>query len=251
MSTDTEEVKILGVRVNGVTRRDALQAIEGFIRSGTPHQVCVANVWTTVLMQSDPELLRINNSAALVVADGMPLAWVSRLFGSPLPERISGSDLFHGFHEIAAAKGYKVFLLGSSPRTLRALTRSLRSSHPDLKIVGTYSPPFKEEFSAEDSRKMLEAVNGARPDLLWVGLSAPKQEKWIGRNLSRLEVSAAVGVGAVFDFASGFRRRAPMWMQRTGIEWLHRLCLEPSRLWKRYLIGNSLFIWHVLKHLLQ
>jgi N-acetylglucosaminyldiphosphoundecaprenol N-acetyl-beta-D-mannosaminyltransferase len=250
MSTDTD-VKILGVRVHGVALSAALERIEGFIRAGTPHQVCVANVWTTVLMQSDPELLRINNSADLVVADGMPLAWVSRLFGNPLPERISGSDLFHGFHEIAFSKGYKVFLLGSSPRTLEALSRNLSASYPNLNIVGTYAPPFREDFSQEDSRRMLEVVNSAQPDLLWVSLSAPKQEKWIGQNLSRLDVPVAIGVGAVFDFASGIRRRAPLWMQKAGIEWLHRLCLEPSRLWKRYLIGNSLFIWHVLKHLLQ
>lgn len=250
MSSDPT-VNILGVRVHGVSRRDALQAIEGFIRSGRPHQVCVANVWTTVLMQSDPELLRINNAADLAVADGMPLAWVSRLFGSPLPERISGSDLFHGFHEIAAVKGYTVFLLGASPRTLAALAWNLSVTYPNLKIVGTYSPPYKDRFSEEDDFRMLEAVNSAHPDILWVGMSAPKQEKWIGRNLSRLDVAVAVGVGAVFDFASGIKRRAPRWMQKAGIEWLHRLCLEPSRLWKRYLVGNSLFIWHVLKRLLQ
>jgi len=98
---------------------------------------------------------------------------------------------------------------------------------------------------------MVEAVNAARPDLLWVGLSAPKQEKWINRNLAHLKTSVAVGVGAAFDFAAGTQRRAPLWMQRAGVEWLHRLLREPSRLWKRYLVGNSLFVWHVLKYFLQ
>jgi N-acetylglucosaminyldiphosphoundecaprenol N-acetyl-beta-D-mannosaminyltransferase len=113
-----------------------------------------------------------------------------------------------------------------------------------------YAPPFTPEFSLDENRRMVAAVNDARPDLLWVGMSAPKQEKWIFEHLDQLGVPVAIGVGAVFDFASGKLKRAPRWMQRTGIEWLHRLLLEPSRLWKRYIIGNSLFVWYIMRHFL-
>jgi N-acetylglucosaminyldiphosphoundecaprenol N-acetyl-beta-D-mannosaminyltransferase len=243
-------VRILGVKIDCLTRRAALEVLEDLIASRARHQVCVTNVWTTVLMQRDPWFKSINNSASLVVADGMPLAWVSKWFGASIPVRIAGWDLFQGFLTIAEKKGYRVFFLGSSPSTLEAMKSNLSRTHPGLALVGTYAPPFTPEFSPDENRRMVEAVNAARPDLLWVGLSAPKQEKWIFAHLNQLEVPVAIGVGAVFDFAAGKLKRAPLWMQKAGIEWLHRLLLEPSRLWKRYIVGNSLFVWYIIRYAL-
>jgi len=243
-------VRILGVKIDCLTRRMALETLEELIASRAKHQVCVTNVWTTVLMQKDQKLKSINNSASLVVADGMPLAWVSKWFGPSIPMRIAGWDLFHGFHAIAVEKGYRVFFLGSSPDTLEAIRKNLNRTYPALRVAGMYAPPFTPEFSLDENRRMVAAVNDARPDLLWVGMSAPKQERWIFEHLDQLGVPVAIGVGAVFDFAAGKLKRAPRWMQRAGIEWLHRLLLEPSRLWKRYIIGNSLFVWHIMRHLL-
>jgi N-acetylglucosaminyldiphosphoundecaprenol N-acetyl-beta-D-mannosaminyltransferase len=243
-----EALKILDVKVDGMLLTEALTGIEQFIQERGLHQVCVVNVWSTVLMQKDPEFLAVNNSAALSVADGMPLTWVSRWFGPPIPERISGSDLFHACNTLAAEKGYRVFLLGATPETLEVLSDKLRAAYPGLCIAGTYAPPFSQSFSEEENHKILNAVNTARPDLLWVGLSAPKQEKWIWDNKDSLNVPVAVGVGAVFDFFAGNIKRAPVWMQKIGIEWLHRLTHEPARLWKRYLIGNPAFVWYILKY---
>ena len=242
------ELKILDVKINGMLLPEAVTGIEQFIQEGGLHQVCVVNVWSTVLMQKDPKFLAVNNSASLSVADGMPLIWVSRWFGPSIPERISGSDLFHALNTLAAEKGYRIFLLGATPETLEALSDKLRAAFPGLCIAGLYAPPFSRSFSDEENRKIVNAVNAARPDLLWVGLSAPKQEKWIWDNKDRLHVPVAVGVGAVFDFFAGNIKRAPIWMQKIGIEWLHRLTHEPSRLWKRYLIGNPAFVWYILKY---
>ncbi len=248
MMLRNKQVRILGVKIDCLTRREAIEFLDELIRSRAKHQVCVTNVWTTVLMQRDTAFKSINNSAGLVVADGMPLAWVSRWFGTPIPVRIAGWDLFQGIHSVAVEKGYRVFFLGSTPETLKAMKRNLRQTHPALAVAGTYAPPFTPEFSSDENRKMVQAVNAARPDLLWVGMSAPKQEKWIFEHLDQLDVRVAIGVGAVFDFAAGKLKRAPVWMQKAGIEWLHRLLLEPSRLWKRYIIGNSLFIWYIIRH---
>ncbi len=242
------ELKILDVKFDGVLLAEVLSKIEQFIQERVLHQVCVVNVWSTVLMQKDPEFLAVNNSAAISVADGMPLTWVSRWFGPPIPERISGSDLFHAFNTLAAEKGYRVFMLGATSETLESLSVKLEAAYPGLCIAGSYAPPFSQSFSEEENRKIIQAVNSAQPDLLWVGLSAPKQEKWIWDNRDSLNVPVAVGVGAVFDFFSGNIKRAPFWMQKIGIEWLHRLSHEPSRLWKRYLIGNPAFIWYIVKY---
>ncbi len=243
------KVSILGVQVHRVTMADALALIEEFISSREKSQVCVPNVYTTVLMQKDEEFKRIHNHCSLAIPDGLPLVWVSRLIGQPIPERVAGPDLFEKFSEIAAQKGYRCFFLGASPDTLEKMSEKLRARFPGLNIVGTYSPPLMDEFSEEENQKIIGMVNEAKPEVLWVGLSAPKQEKWIGKNLNLLDVHVTIGVGAAFDFVAGKVRRAPRWMQKIGLEWLFRLCQEPRRLWKRYFIGNAIFIWLIIKNL--
>jgi N-acetylglucosaminyldiphosphoundecaprenol N-acetyl-beta-D-mannosaminyltransferase len=246
-----DKIQILGVQVNSVNLEDSIKLIEKFILEKGKHQVCVPNVYTTVLMQKDDELKKINNSCSLAVPDGMPLVWVSKLYGKPIPERVTGSDLFQRFAKVAAQKGYKFFFLGAAPDTVKKMTVNLEEKYPLLNIVGTYSPPFLKDFPEEENHKMIGIINKTKPDVLWVGLTAPKQEKWIGRNLDKLNVPVSIGVGAVFDFMAGKARRAPNWLQKIGLEWLYRLCQEPGRLWKRYLVGNSIFIWGVMKEFVK
>ncbi|MFC2141480.1 WecB/TagA/CpsF family glycosyltransferase [Acidobacteriota bacterium] len=240
-----DSVEILGVRIDRVDLEASLHVIDDLIRKDGSHQVCVPNVWSTVLMQKDQDFKSINNRSSMAIPDGMPLVWVSRLYGQPVPERVTGADLFFGCARLSEEKGYRIFLLGSTNEVLDAMSQNLIKEYPELNIAGIYSPPYKDRFSEEDNQLMIRTIHAAQPDVLWVGLTAPKQEKWIRDNLDRLEVPVAIGVGAVFDFVAGKVKRAPSWMQRLGLEWLHRFNHEPRRLWRRYLIGNTQFIWLV------
>ena len=245
------KIKILNVQFHRVNMKDSIKLIEKFISDKKKHQVCVPNVYTTVLMQKDDELKKIHNSCSLTVTDGMPLVWVSRLYSKPIPERVAGPDLFQEFFKRTVQKGYSSFFLGSTPSSLKEMIRNLKEKYPSLKIAGIYSPPFMKEFPEEENQKMIKIINKAKPDILWVGMTAPKQEKWIARNLDKLDVPVSIGVGAAFDFIAGRAKRAPTWMQKISLEWFYRLCQEPERLWKRYLVGNTTFTWLVLKELVK
>ncbi len=246
-----ESVQICGVRIDRLSLRDVILKIESFIEGDGKHQICVVPVYSLVLMQKDKEFMDINNNCSIVVADGMPLVWVSRLFGKPVPERIAGYDLFFALCKIALEKKYSFFFLGSSEDVLKRISLNLKNKFPDLKIAGTYSPPYKENFTEDENSGIIEEINKVKPDILWVGMTAPKQEKWIYHNLEKLNVKVAIGVGAVFDFIAGTKKRAPKWMQKIGLEWFWRLIQEPKRLWKRYLMGNTIFIWLVLKEFIK
>jgi len=248
---DIKTCYILGVKVDAVTKKQAVALAESFIASGESHQVCVPNVWCTVLMQRDTQFRQITNKSSLSIPDGMPLTWISRFYGSYIPERVTGADFFHECARLAQKTGYKFFFMGSGRDVLQALKKNLSQQYPSLEVVGMYSPPSAEKFSEKETRKMLHLINTAKPHFLWVGLTAPKQEKWIWENLHRLEVPVCVGVGAVFDFISRKKRRAPQLMQKAGLEWMYRLYKEPFRLWRRYFIGNFLFVWYVLQDMIK
>lgn len=251
MCISVDSVEILGVKIDRIDLETAVNVVDSLIRQGGSHQVCVPNVWSTVLMQKDQDFKMINNRSTLAIPDGMPLVWVSRLYKRPIPERVTGTDLFFGCARLSEKNGYIVFLLGSTDEVLEAMSQNLHEEYPKLIIAGTYAPPYKDIFSEEDNLHIISAINAAQPDVLWVGLTAPKQEKWIRDNLDRLEVPVAIGVGAVFDFVAGKIKRAPVWMQRLGLEWFHRLNHEPRRLWRRYMIGNTQFIWMVLQEIFR
>lgn len=240
-----------GVKIHKTSLANAIKQIEDFIRSDKKSQVCVTNVYSVVMMQKDEKFKEANNLSSLSVADSMPIIWVSRLFSESLPERIAGMDLFYEFCKVASRENYKFFFLGSTEDTLNKMCLSLKKQFPKLQIVGTYSPPYKENFSDKENLEIIEKVNKKNPDIVWVGMTCPKQEKWIYQNLKKLNVKVAIGIGAVFDFVAGNVKRAPKWMQKIGLEWFWRLIREPKRLWKRYLIGNTIFIWLVLKELFR
>jgi len=248
---DIKTCYILGVKVDAVTKKQAAALAESFIASGESHQVCVPNVWCTVLMQKDKQFRQITNQSSLSIPDGMPLTWVSRFYGSHIPERVSGADFFRACAGLAERKGYRFFFMGSGWDVLEAIKKNLNQQYPLLDVVGTYSPPSADKLSEEENQKMLHLINTAKPHFLWVGMTAPKQEKWIWENLHRLKVPVCAGVGAVFDFISGKKRRAPQLMQKAGLEWMYRLYKEPFRLWKRYFIGNFLFVFYVLRDIIK
>jgi len=248
---DIKTVRILGTRFAQINMEDTLRAIEKFITNGRKSQVCITNAYSLVLMQKDTEFKDITNSASLVVADGEPLTWISKLYGEPIPERVAGPDLVYEFSRRSAKKRYKLFFLGSNSSTLKKMVENLKKIFPSLQIVGAYSPPFKKQFSERENEGMVALINKVKPDVLFVGLGAPKQERWIWEHKDELQVPVSIGVGAAFDFVAGTVKRAPEWMQKCGLEWLFRLYQEPRRLWKRYLIGNTIFIWLVLKEFLK
>lgn len=244
-------VEIAGVKIHRISVKNAIKQIENFIANKGRHQVCITNVYSLVVMRKDEEFKKANNISGLVVADGMPLVWVSKLYGQPIPERVVGYDIFYELCKIADEKLYNFFFLGSTTEVLNNMCVNLKKQFPDLQIVGTCSPPYKETFSDMDNLEMIKKINEVKPDILWVGMAAPKQEKWIYHNLDKLNVKVAIGIGAVFDFVAGKVKRAPRWMQNIGLEWLFRLIQEPKRLWKRYLVGNTVFIYLVFKELMK
>jgi len=185
----------------------------------------------------------------MTAPDGMPLVWLSRLHGQKHVSRVYGPDLMLAVCEASVDRGYTHYFYGGAEGVTEALAHRLVSRFPGLQVVGTYSPPFRPLFPDEDEA-IVQLVNEANPDIVWIGLSTPKQEYWMAEHVGRLEAPVMVGVGAAFDFHSGRKKQAPRWMQRSGLEWLFRLLTEPRRLWKRYLINNPLFLWLVALQLL-
>lgn len=226
-------IAILGVPFDNVTTRGAIELIEAMIQSDRPHYLVTANVDFLVQAQSDIELRRIFFDADLVLCDGTPLLWASKLLGNPLPERVAGADLVPLLIRQSELKGYRIFFLGATPESAAKAVDNMRQQFPALNIAGFYSPPFNKLLEMDHDeirRRILEA----RPHLLFVSFGCPKQEKWIAMHYRSLGVPVAVGVGATIDFLAGQVRRAPMWMRRGGVEWIYRMAQEPRRLAGRY-----------------
>jgi N-acetylglucosaminyldiphosphoundecaprenol N-acetyl-beta-D-mannosaminyltransferase len=199
--------------------------------------------------QRDENLRRVLNSAGLVTPDGMPLVWLSRLHKFKHVERVYGPDLMLALCERSVSKGYRHFLYGGVEGVPERLAGVLQRRFPGLRVVGAYSPPFRP-FRDEEDERVVQMLNEADPDIIWVGLSTPKQERWMADHVNRVTSPVLIGVGAAFDFHSGRKKQAPRWMQRSGLEWLFRLVTEPRRMWRRYLINNPLFVLLVMRQLL-
>jgi len=238
-------VNVLGVGVSAITMGDALTAIDRWIATGARHYVCVTGVHGVMESQSDPALREIHNHAGLVTPDGMPLVWVSRFRGHGQVERVYGPDLLLACCRESVSKGYRHFFYGGAPGVPERLAARLEERFPGLVVAGTWSPPFGELTPLEEEAT-IERINSSDSDIVWVGLSTPKQERWMAGQVGRLDAPVLIGVGAAFDFHAGLKRQAPRWMQRSGLEWLFRLGAEPARLWRRYLINNPRFVWRLL-----
>lgn len=244
-----ERANVLGVGVCALTIARALETIDGWIASRQPHYVCVSGVHGVMESQRDEHLRRIHNAAGLVTPDGMPLVWMLRLHGFRHVERVYGPDLMLALCAHSVARGYRHYLYGAAEGVPERLAERLCQHFPGLHIAGCYSPPFRPLTDEEDAQ-LIETINHANPDIVWVGLSTPRQERWMAAHVGRLRAPVLIGVGAAFDFHAGLKRQAPRWIQHSGFEWLFRLATEPRRLWRRYTINNPLFVLLVAQQLL-
>jgi N-acetylglucosaminyldiphosphoundecaprenol N-acetyl-beta-D-mannosaminyltransferase len=233
----------LGVQVNAVQIPQVVSQMESWISEHSRcHFIAVTGMHGITEAQHDHEFKKILNSADLVVPDGMPLVWLGRLHGHSLQRRVYGPELMQTFCQGTGAK-YRHYLYGGMPGVPGLLAEILRDKYA-INVVGEYSPPFRP-LTAEEDERIVAQIRAAQPDVLWIGLSTPKQEHWIYEHRTKLRVPVAVGVGAAFDLNSGRAKQAPRWMRENGLEWLFRLLQEPRRLWRRYLIYGSEFLWLV------
>ena len=235
------EVNLFGITVHNVTLEEAVEAIQDFAGGEDKHFVTTPNVDHIVRLHKDPEFREAYSKASLVLADGTPLIWASRLLNQPLKERVAGSDLLLPVCQRAAEEGYSVYFLGGEPGVAEKAVARLVLLFPSLQVAGHYAPPFGFENDPEENQKIVQLINQAKPHILFVALGAPKQEKWIVRHIHDLHIKVALCVGASVDFIAGAARRAPEWMRGAGLEWFWRLLLEPKRLWRRYLIQDAVF----------
>jgi N-acetylglucosaminyldiphosphoundecaprenol N-acetyl-beta-D-mannosaminyltransferase len=241
-----ERIDVLGVHVSAINPAMAVDEIARWIATGEAHYVCVTGVHGVMECQSDPELLAIHNRSGLTTPDGMPMVWAGRRAGADWMDRVYGPDLMLAVLEVAEARGWSSFFYGGKDGVPERLVGRLRERFPSLRVAGTYSPPFRALTDEEDA-ELVERINAAAPDLVWVGLSTPKQERWMAAHVGRLRAPVLLGVGAAFDIHAGTLRQAPRWMQRHGLEWAYRLYREPRRLWRRYAKNNPRFAMAILR----
>jgi N-acetylglucosaminyldiphosphoundecaprenol N-acetyl-beta-D-mannosaminyltransferase len=235
-----ERLNVLGVGISAISMADALTTIDTWIATRSQNYVCITGVHGVMESQSDPELKGIHNRAGMVTPDGMPLVWLAHLQRRTAVERVYGPDLFLEVADLSLRKGYRHFYYGGGEGVADLLASRMRGRFPGLQIVGTYTPPFRPLEDHEDDA-IVAQINAADPDIVWVGLSTPKQERWMAEHIGRVKAPVFVGVGAAFDFHAGLKRQAPRWMQRSGLEWAFRFVTEPRRLAWRYLKNNPRF----------
>jgi N-acetylglucosaminyldiphosphoundecaprenol N-acetyl-beta-D-mannosaminyltransferase len=235
---------ILGVGINQVSVTQAVEIIDSWIQSKTQNYVCVTGVHGVMECQRDRKLMSIHNNSGLTVPDGMPLVWISKVRGSSEVTRVYGPDLMLAVCKLGVSKGYRHYFYGGKEGVPNELAEHLKQRFPQIDVGGQYSPPFRPLTDAENEI-VIRAINSTNPDIVWVGLSTPKQEQWMASQRASLQAPVLIGVGAAFDFLSGRLRQAPRWMMNVGLEWLFRLMMEPRRLWKRYTIYNVLFLYYL------
>jgi N-acetylglucosaminyldiphosphoundecaprenol N-acetyl-beta-D-mannosaminyltransferase len=235
---------VLGVKVSAINLSIAVHLAGQWIAAGKPGYVCATGVHGIMEAQSDPELRHILNHAAINAPDGMPMSWVGWLQGFLTMDRVFGPDFLSAMCRLSVERGYRNFLYGGKPGVAELLSKALQARFPGLQIVGTYTPPFRNLTSREEE-ELAAQVRASTPHIIWVGLSTPKQERFMAQYVERLETPLLVGVGAAFDYHTGRIRDCPGWVKRAGLQWLHRLIQDPVHLWRRYLRHNPTFLWHI------
>jgi len=238
---EIKRVNVLGVGLSVLNLSTALTAIADAVRDRRKGYICVTGVHGVMEAQDDPEFKKILNGAFLCTPDGMPMVWMGKLNGHREMSRVYGPDLMLDVCAWSETSGCRHFFYGGAPGVAEELAGKLQAKFPRLQVAGCYTPPFRPLNAAEEAA-LQEQIRQTRPDILWVGLSTPKQERFMVQYLPRLEVTLMLGVGAAFDFHAGRITQAPRWMQRSGLEWFYRLTREPRRLWKRYFRNNPLFL---------
>lgn len=234
--------EILGFPIAMTNYEEAMDVMDGMIARRERGYVCAVAVHATTVGYTDPEMRDALLGSTLIVPDGMPLVWAANILGESLPNRVYGPELMDRYNRRCAERGHRVWLYGGRDQGhLVQLALRLRQRHEGIKIVGGYAPPFRA-LTGEEEDALAEEINRARPDVLWVGIGVPKQEKWMARMREKLEVPVMGGVGAAFDFHAGRISQAPSWMQERGLEWTYRIAQEPRRLLPRYLYYNPRFM---------
>ena len=236
---------VLGVRMSAMNLSLATEAVLEALRERRKGYVCVTGVHGVSEAQSDPAFRRILNGAFLNTTDGMPLVWLGRRAIGPQVDRVYGPDLMLEIFRATQSTHFQHFFYGGAPGVAEELKAKLEARFPGVTIAGTYCPPFRP-LNPDEEAELATLVRSIQPDIIWVGLSTPKQERFMSEYLPRLETTLMFGVGAAFDFHAGRISQAPRWMQRSGLEWFYRLCREPRRLGRRYLTNNPLFLWRLL-----
>jgi N-acetylglucosaminyldiphosphoundecaprenol N-acetyl-beta-D-mannosaminyltransferase len=243
-------VNVLGVGVHAINMEQAVAAIDHAVRNRRKGYVCVTGVHGVMEAQSDDKFKEILNNSLLTTPDGMPTVWVGRLQGFRHMDRVYGPDLMLEICRLSAERGYTHYFYGGNEGVAQKLVDSLRTRYRELNVVGMSTPPFRPLNPAEE-QELLEHVKKAQPDFVWVGLSTPKQERFMANHIEALDCTLMLGVGAAFDVHAGMTKDAPHWVKRAGLQWLHRLLQEPSRLWKRYLRIIPRFIFNITLQLLR
>ena len=241
------KVTTFSVSIDAIEWNEALAEIVCWAKKRQSRYVCLCNVHSLVTAQSNIAHKRVLRDADMVVPDGMPIAWALRRLGATSQERLGGPDLMWKLCESSAEEALRIFIYGGTKETSDLLVNKLKLAFPRLAIVGTHSPPFRK-LSAEEDREIVKMINQSAANILFVGLGCPKQEDWMAFHRGRIQ-SVMLGVGAAFSYHAGTLKRAPRWMQAAGLEWFHRLCTEPRRMWRRYLVTNTYFLFLVLKEL--
>jgi N-acetylglucosaminyldiphosphoundecaprenol N-acetyl-beta-D-mannosaminyltransferase len=235
---------VLGVKVSAIDLKIAVELAGRWIGTRKYGYVCLTGVHGVMEAQHDPELRRILNRAVINAPDGMPMTWIGRHQGFEKMDRVFGPDFMSAMCRLSVGLGYRHFLYGGKAGVADSLGERLRSKFPGIRIVGTYTPPFGD-LSQEDEADILARVRDSAPDIVWVGLSTPRQERFMAQYVDRIQVPLMVGVGAAFDFHTGRIRDSSDWIKRAGLQWFHRLLQDPGRLWKRYLRNNPAFLWNI------
>lgn len=245
---NSTRVNICGVQVDRYSFHEVVEQITNHALSrNSPQYVVTPNAQHIVTLQRDSLFREIYRNAFLSVPDGVPLLWAAKFFNTPLSGRVNGTDLFERLCQTSAEIGLKIFLLGGRPGAAQKAADTLKKKYPNIKIVGTNCPAYGFETDESELEKINFAIEAAKPDILFVGLGAPKQEYWMYNNYQKLNVPICLGIGVSFELVSGMVKRAPIMMQKVGLEWLFRLIVEPRRLWRRYVIGNTIFLLLVLR----
>ncbi len=240
-------IKMMGCLIDNLSMEETLLKVEQFVASGLPHQHVVVNVDKLVKANYDENLKNIINECDLISADGMPVVWASKLLRMPLKERVAGVDLFENLMARAASKGWRVFLLGAKEEVVSAVNRTYKVKYPSLVIAG-YRNGY---WTTEEEANVVSQIRDARADLLFVAISSPKKEVFLAKYQSEMKVAFSMGVGGTFDVAVGKVKRAPIWMQKFGLEWFFRFLQEPRRMFRRYFIDDLAFFSLFVKELMK
>lgn len=242
--SEIPRANVLGVGISAINMPQALSLFQSWLGNGGKGYVCVTGVHGVMEAQKDQDFRRILNKSLLTTPDGMPTVWVGKMQGFQRMGRVFGPDLMREVCRVSVEYGYTHFFYGGRPGVAEQLKAEMTKRFPGLRVVGTYTPPFGS-LPHEEEVHVLEIITKSRPDILWVGLSTPKQERFMAAYGDKIQARIMVGVGAAFDLHTGLIKDAPNWMKSSGLQWLHRLVQDPRRLWRRYLLNNPKFLWKI------